>query len=382
MIFSTPNLPLKNLRPARKLILFSVASVILHLFALQLLAGRKPIAVQLPADEKTVRVNLRTDTPVPAVPDQRVPPVTAVMKPVAPAAHKKSVSTNAPESAQPESAPLNSPASLSGPDSLPGSAQSNDLPPAAASAVPTESVETNNAAKDAPDDTPQYASRAPESASMRMQVVRVEANRNPIYGVANINWENIDGRYQMSIEVGLDLLLTTVNLYKLNSRGRTGASGVIPTSSSEARRNRAETATHFNHEEKTISFSAASTTLPMHDGAQDKASFLMQLAAIGNADPGQFSEGKEILIQVAEEKDAALFPFKIVGQEEIDTKIGKLMTWHLLRLARPGSYKSQLEIWLAPSTGWFPVQIRNTESNGSVTTQTVTDFRNKTAMER
>lgn len=374
MTVSTPTLPLKNLRPGRKLILFSVASVLVHLLALQLLSGRNQIAVEAPAARKTVQVSLRAaNASAPAALENTTTPA-AAQESGTQIAHKKRVRNAEPASAveQPVASNVSAPAPINEPESASRLAdtQATENPPAA---PPEPST---------PTDAPKYASRAPESAHMRMQVVRVEANRNPMYGVASIDWENNDGRYKMNIEVGLDLLLTTVNLYKLSSRGRAGAAGIIPAISTEARRSRAETATHFNHEEKTISFSASSATLPMSDGAQDKASFLMQLAAIGNADPSQFSAGREILIQVAEEKDAALFQFKIVDQEEIDTKIGKLMSWHLLRPPRPGSYNSQLEIWLAPATGWFPVQIRNTESNGTVTTQTVTNFRNKTDMER
>ena len=59
-------------------------------------------------------------------------------------------------------------------------------------------------------------------------------------------------------------------------------------------------------------------------------------------------------------------------QEELETKLGKLMTWHLSRPPKPGSYNSRLEVWLAPEHDWYPVQIRNTEASGAVTTQTVT----------
>lgn len=372
-------MPLKNLRPGRKLILFSLASVVLHLLALQSLSGRKQLAVDAPAAGKTVQVSLRrADTMASAQASLKSTeaPAAAAQKSAVSAARKKPIRSDAAASAieQPDASSVSAPAPDNAPDSAVPSADTERMenPPVALPAVSPEPVSP----------APQYATLAPESAHMSMQVLRVQANRNPVYGVASIDWENQDGRYKMNIEAGLDLLLTTVNLYKLASQGLAGAAGIIPTMSTEARRNRAATATHFNHEEKTISFSASSATLPMSDGAQDKASFLMQLAAIGNADHSQFGAGREILLQVAEEKDAAFFQFKIMGQEEIDTKIGKLNTWHLLRPPRPGSYNSQLEIWLAPATGWFPVQIRNTESNGTVTTQTVTSFRQKTAMER
>ncbi len=207
-----------------------------------------------------------------------------------------------------------------------------------------------------------------------MKVVRTEPNRNPMYGVATLKWEMDDNKYRMSIEVGLDLLLTSVHLYTLTSNGVVRENGLIPRTSTEERRTRAETATHFDQERKSLSFSSSNKEVAMLDGAQDKASFIIQLAAIGNADASQFSPGKEINMQVAEERDASVFQFMVVGEEELDTKLGKLNTWHLLRAPKPGSYNSRLDVWIAPATGWYPVQIRNTESNGSITTQTITEI--------
>ena len=107
-------------------------------------------------------------------------------------------------------------------------------------------------------------------------------------------------------------------------------------------------------------------------GAQDKASIPLQLAAIARGDPKQLTGAIDIF--VGEDRDAAIYRFTVVGQEQIDTKLGILQTWHLTRPPQPGSYKSQLDIWLAPAHGWYPVRIRNTERNGAVTTQTVNNI--------
>lgn len=217
-----------------------------------------------------------------------------------------------------------------------------------------------------------YAVKAPLSVRIEMALVRTKPDASQNYGVGSINWTVKDGKYNMSIEAGLDLVITSFNLYKLTSEGRLDKFGIAPEITTETRRTRAATATHFHHEDKTISFSSSSKIVLMNDGAQDKASFLMQLAAIGYADEKQFFAGKEIEMQVAEERDAGLFHFLVLGKEEISTKLGKISTWHVLRAPRPGSYNSQLDIWLAPEFGWYPVQIRNTESNGTVTEQTAT----------
>jgi hypothetical protein len=155
----------------------------------------------------------------------------------------------------------------------------------------------------------------------------------------------------------------------LTSEGTVGAAGFEPHEATEKRRGRSQTATHFKREQGAITFSASPASVPMASGAQDKATLPLQLAAIARADPSQFDGGVEIL--VGEDKGATIFRFVVVGQEEIETPLGSTTAWHLSRPPRPGAYSAQLDIWLAPKHGWYPVQIRNTESSGAVTTQTV-----------
>ena len=149
-----------------------------------------------------------------------------------------------------------------------------------------------------------------------------------------------------------------------------GDAGIAPQTMREKRRGRSETATHFNQEEKRITFSASERSFPLLAGAQDKATVPFQLAGIGRADVNQF--GGDIDMLVGEDRSATIYRFQLVGEEELETGMGKLVTWRLARPPKPGSYNARLDIWLAPSLDWYPVQIRNTEGNGAVTTQTVT----------
>ena len=222
----------------------------------------------------------------------------------------------------------------------------------------------------------------PPSGKMNLKLIYVAKNMNPVYGLGEIQWAINDGKYQMQIEASLDLLLTTLRLYKLQSDGTIGDHGIAPKMMSETRRGRSETATHFNYETNTISFSAAPNVVEMSKGAQDRATVFMQLAGLGIAAPEQFVAGKKIAIQVAENREADKFIFVISGQEEIQTSLGKLQTWHVTRPPRPGLYNSTLELWFAPAYHWYPVQIRNTEPNGAVTTQTASKIQFHTSMEK
>ncbi|MFZ6648751.1 DUF3108 domain-containing protein [Undibacterium sp. TJN25] len=226
--------------------------------------------------------------------------------------------------------------------------------------------------KPARDQTPHYAVAPPPSARLVLELVNTKPGQpNPYLGEGEINWQTGNGKYRMTMKAGLKILFASVNLLSMRSEGLIDANGIAPVTSSETRRGRSETATHFNRDEKTITFSASTKTMALNDGAQDKNTIIMQLAGIGNADPKQMQPGKEFAIQVGEDREATVFQFIVQGQETITTKLGTLHTWHLVRPPRPGSYNSRLDVWLAPELQWYPVQIRNTETSGAVTTQTV-----------
>jgi hypothetical protein len=212
----------------------------------------------------------------------------------------------------------------------------------------------------------------PPSADMMLDVDRVDADGTHWSGEAALGWKVGRGSYRIKVEVGIRLLFARVNLLVLTSEGATGDTGFAPLLTNEKRRGRAMTATHFNQQDRTITFSASQARYLLEPGAQDKASVPLQLAAIARADPGQLSDGLDI--QVGEDRDAIVYHFVMVGQEDIDTRLGRLHAWHLSRPPKAGSYNSRLDVWLAPGRGWYPVRIRNTEASGAVTTQTVSNI--------
>ena len=216
---------------------------------------------------------------------------------------------------------------------------------------------------------PVYKMAPPPSADLVFAVDRVDADGTKWTGEAAIGWHRASDHYTVKVEIGISVLVTRVNLEVLTSEGALGEAGLVPVKMTEKRLRRALTATHFNADDKKITFSASQNSYPLQPGAQDKASIPLQLAAIGRGDPGQMKG--EIAMQVAEEKDASMYRFIVVGQEQIDTRMGPMQTWHLTRPPLPGSYNSRLDIWLSPEHDWYPVKIHNLEASGAVTTQTV-----------
>ena len=225
----------------------------------------------------------------------------------------------------------------------------------AGAAEPARLVQSGNKAAVAP----RYRTSLPPAAELTLDVARIDAQGETWTGQALLAWQRDGPAYRLQYSGALA---------EMDSEGRVGALGIIPRTMTEKRRNRARTATHFG-EQGNITFSATQAAVPMQDGAQDRATLPMQLAAIARADAGQLAAGVAIL--VGAEKDASVYRFVVQGQEEIDTGIGKLATWRLTRVLAPGSYNARMDIWLAPGHEWFPVQFRSTEANGTVTTQTI-----------
>jgi hypothetical protein len=253
-------------------------------------------------------------------------------------------------------APQSAPADQAGAASAPGAVQS----------AQPEPPQQDNAP---PPGTRRYKVNLPPPASFELDVKRTDPDGKKWSGSATMSWQSDGSNYKVGLDVGISIVFR-VNLLTLNSEGIIDDAGIAPQTMREKRRGRSETATHFNQEEKRITFSASERSFPLLAGAQDKATVPFQLAAIGRADVNQF--GGDIDMLVGEDKSATIYRFQLVGEEELDTGMGKLVTWRLARPPKPGSYNARLDIWLAPSLDWYPVQIRNTEGNGAVTTQTVT----------
>lgn len=213
-----------------------------------------------------------------------------------------------------------------------------------------------------------YRTDVPPSSRILLDVARKDADGTLWHGEAAMNWRLDGGQYKMKLEAGIRVLVTRVNLVVLESAGRIDAAGFVPRTMTEKRRGRAATATEFGADSK-ITFSASPATYAIVPGTQDKATVPLQLAAIARADSAQLNGNIDIL--VGEDKDASVFRFMLIGQEEIDTPIGRLATWHLSRPPRAGAYGSRLDVWLAPSLGWVPVRIDNIEASGAMTSQTV-----------
>lgn len=334
------------------MVLLGAASVALHYWAIDWavsgMGGLRASAPVAPPMVAQLRLTLPPPVLASSAPPARPRPVNMAPRPTAPVL--ASAAKTAPETVAEAEAPA--PPSATGPE-VQAAAPQPVVKPAAEPALAG----------------PRYRVDLPPSARFEFEVKRIDANGTAWTGVAAMTWQHDAAQYQLSVAAGLDMLITRIDLLRLSSVGWIDESGILPVTATEKIKGRALTATHFNRADSRISFSASELSFPLPEGAQDKATLPFQLAGIGRADVKQFAGHIDIV--VGEETQVNLFRFVLVGEEEVDTKMGRFLTWHLSRPPKPGTYSSRLDIWLAPARQWYPVQIRNTEASGALTTQTV-----------
>jgi len=353
-------------RHRRRIVAICAATAALHFLAINWVSGRIVAAERdHDAEKDIIKAELHMAPPPP-------PPVEkpAEAPPPPPKPTPRKVRKPAPPPPE-EVAPASAPAAME-PAPVASSEQETPAPAAQTDGVPApaevKSAQTEPAPKT--EEAPHWKVALPPSAKFDLDVKRKDADGTKWSGSASIGWQSDGATYKATQQVSVSILIARVNVLDVSSEGTINEFGIAPETFNEKRRNRSATATHFNQQERKITFSATERTVPLVAGAQDRATVLFQLSGIGRADVNQF--GKDLDILVGEDRDAQVYRFQLIGEEELETNMGKLVTWHLARPPKPGSYSARLDIWLAPSQDWYPVQIRNTEGNGAVTTQTVT----------
>ncbi|MFC5546907.1 DUF3108 domain-containing protein [Massilia aerilata] len=201
-----------------------------------------------------------------------------------------------------------------------------------------------------------YRVSLPPSARLRYELLLQgrPAPDRPAY----LDWRSDGASYTLDID-GL--------AGRLSSRGMGGDAGIVPLQASETQGDRA-LRTSFDPETGEVRFAAGGASAQAVIGMQDRASVLVQLAAIGRASTEQMQD--VIRIAVADAAAVVISQYQVLGQEDVATGIGTLPAWHLAQAAAPG--QARLELWLAPSQDWLPVQLRLTAADGSVSTQVLT----------
>ncbi|MDR5741724.1 DUF3108 domain-containing protein [Caballeronia sp. LZ029] len=295
-----------------------------------------------PPEAPPVQVELLTPKPIapPApTPPKPAAPVPAPPKPAAPAPATKATPAPAPVLTAATPQP-DAPAAASGvAESAPAQAQTQ---------TPASAAQPAAASGD--------KFSVPPSGELRYDTL--------VNGVMNqtgtIHWINDSQHYEMVVSIPLPF----VGPYVYSSKGHIDGFGIAPEQYSEQRGRRAADIAIFNRETKQIVYTKTPQSQPLTDGAQDRFSVVMQLASLVRGAPDKYKPGVTRQFSVADNDSNEIWPIETVGDETVQARGGFTTARHFTRLPRKEGDRRKLDIWLAPSIGWLPVRILQTEPNG------------------
>jgi hypothetical protein len=176
-----------------------------------------------------------------------------------------------------------------------------------------------------------------------------------------IHWTSDGHNYDMVVSVPLPF----VGTFSYSSHGHVDAFGLAPDRYVEKRGRRGEDTTTFHRDTKQIGFTRTPNTLPLPDGAQDRFSMVMQLASLVRGDPDAYKPGVTRQFYVTDNDSGEIWPIETIGDETVSTAQGMIDARHFMRLPRREGDTRRIDVWLAPSLGWLPARLVQTEPNGT-----------------
>ena len=92
---------------------------------------------------------------------------------------------------------------------------------------------------------------------------------------------------------------------------------------------------------------------------------VMQLASLVRGNPDAYKPGVTRQFFVVDNDSGEIWPVETIGDETIRTQDGYLSARHFMRLPRHAGDQRRIDVWLAPSLGWLPARLVQTEPNGT-----------------
>jgi hypothetical protein len=216
--------------------------------------------------------------------------------------------------------------------------------PAAAPAAPAAAAPVAAA-----EPLPVYATRLPPAAWLQFAVKRAGVARSGVQ--AELRWQPDDaGRYALSLGLGAA---------GWASVGAHDDGGLAPERQVETRRGRELRAVNFQRESGRITFSGPAVEYPLLPGAQDRLSWMLQLAGVLSADPERGRSGEVVaLFVVGVRGDATVWTFISSGPEDIEVPAGAVRGALHLRREPEQPYDSRVDVWLDPARHFLPARLR------------------------
>ena len=225
---------------------------------------------------------------------------------------------------------------------------SADGPPATAAAGPARWLEP----------TPVYATAPPPASQRRYRLVRGQDT-----AWAQLHWQPEGTSYTLSLQAEPDADADEAAAARhplaglgANSRGRIGPEGLQPERYVDRRQGRDQRAANFDATARTVRGSGGGVPWPFPPGGQDRLSWLLQLAAVLQANPALATPGARIVLPVAGPREApAAWVFDVLDIEPFTLADGSQRPALALRRRAGGPYQLQAEAWLDPAAHHLPL---------------------------
>ncbi len=179
--------------------------------------------------------------------------------------------------------------------------------------------------------------------------------------IGTIRWRTDGHTYDLSVSMPVPF----VGPFTYRSEGRIDAFGVAPDRYVEKRGKRPEDIAIFNREIRQVVFTRTPNNAPLPDGVQDRFSMLMQLSGLVRGNPAAYKPGVTQQFFVIDNNSGETWPITVIGDEQVQTQSGIIAARHFMRLPRRDGDTRRIDMWLAPSLGWLPARLVQSEPNGA-----------------
>nr|WP_175801545.1 DUF3108 domain-containing protein [Burkholderia anthina] len=179
--------------------------------------------------------------------------------------------------------------------------------------------------------------------------------------IGTIHWRTDGHTYDLAVSMPVPF----VGPFTYRSEGRIDAFGVAPDRYVEKRGRRPEDIAIFNREIHQVVFTRTPNNAPLPDGVQDRFSMLMQLSGLVRGNPSAYQPGVTQQFFVIDNNSGETWPITVIGDEDVQTQTGVVRARHFMRLPRRDGDTRRIDMWLAPSLGWLPARLVQTEPNGA-----------------
>lgn len=330
--------------PARPIVLALALSIAAHLWLL--FTPRIHFSFNTPADAPVIEARLVT-TP---------PPTVATVPKARPKPPPKPQPRKVPQ--QQIAAPSATTAVPQPPPEPPAQPVANETP----EPVPSEPANTAEEAAAAPaEPTPPAPPQGHLPVQAQIEFDLFKGEHGLKVGKVVHNWQVVDHRYVISSVVEATGLFSLIKPGKLvqTSQGNLTGRGLEPDYFWIERGQSADTteSAQFDRRNNTLTYGSGDErrTVPLPDQAQDLLSFVYQLAFIA-------PQTGAIQLFISNGRKLDSYDYGVVGEEVLDTPMGKLKTLHLIKIHAAG--EDSVDIWLGAEYRYLPVKVRLTDEDG------------------